>query len=235
MEAMDKPLCQFGPGGDFSTVYPAGAAKPLSETKKAQNPRGWAKLAQDLGFELPLVSVGPAGLMWQKKKASHLKGVVGSLLEVLRRVRPEDGVAADEKLLASQIALADEALARLTMKDSQVLQAASAELSDVAMPAAETASARVSADGDFALSQASRPDQKEKTNEAYASDTEEAGDSEIYSGFSRGEWLFPDNAGDRRPFESNKSDSLRTRRRTGTKRSASAGRKAQRSLFAGIQ
>ncbi len=231
---MNKPLCQFGPGGDYSKPYPAGA-QALPETQKGHNPKGWAKLAEDLGLELPLVSVGPAGVQWQKKKALHLKGVVGSLLEVLRRVRPDDGEAADEKLVASQIAMADEALARLNITESQVLQTASAPLRDVAMSETTAASTRVTADGDFALSQASRKAQKENVNAAYTSNTEKIGNTQVYSRLSDGARLFPDNAGDRRPFEPNKGNRIRTRRSTGKKRLALAGREAQRSLFASLQ
>ena len=234
MEAMNNPLCQFGPGGEYKKVYPA-TAKALPEMEKAKNPRGWAKLAEDLGLELPLVSTGPAGIQWRRKNASHLKSVVGSLLEVLRKVRPEDGEAADEKLVESQIAVADEALARLTMTEIQVLKTASAPLRDVAMPATVAASARVSADGNFALSQAPQTARKENADEANNSDTAEVGNTPVYSGLSSGERLFPDDAGDRRPFESNKGNRLRARRRTGKKRPALTGGKAQGSLFAGLQ
>lgn len=277
MEAMDNPLCQFGPGGEYRKVYPA-SAKPLSEPEATLSSKGFAKLAKDLGLELPLVSIGPAGIhwqksaeilgkqrsaeisgkqksagisgqqklaeilaeiQWQKKKASHLKSVVGSLLEVLRKVRPGDGEVADEKLVASQIAAADKALAKLTMKESQVPQAASAPIAAPATPARVVSSGRVSAKGDFVVSpEAQTNDRAQKQENGYAasnSHTETIGNTSVYSGFQNGAWLFPDNAGDWRPLGSNKGNRLRTRRRTGKKKLVVAGSQAQGSLFASLR
>jgi len=270
---MAKPLCQFGPGGEYRKAYPAGA-KPLPEPelleleqKIAANPAGLARLAEDLGLEPPLVSIGPAGIQWQSKasqlkrstvapgcgrskaapgceasRASQIKGVLGSVLDVLRVVKHTNSQAVDAKLVASQIALADKALAKSAAADrrreQQVLQAGSAELAQVARPASKTETpGRVAAGGDYAVStEAAQAEAANEQENKYVdtNDAEKNGNPPVYSGFSQNQWLFPDDAGDRRPLEPNKGNGVRTRRRPGKKRLIAAGSQAQRSLFASL-
>ncbi len=262
---MAKPLCQFGPGGEYRKAYPAGAKflpeseLELLEQKIAANPAGLARLAEDLGLEPPLVSIGPAGIQWQSKasqlkrstvapgcgrsKASQIKGVLGSVLDVLRVVKHTNSQAADAKLVASQVALADKTLARMAVlarrRERQVLQAGSADLAQVAMPASKTETpGRVAAGGDYAVStesaQAEATTNEQENKYVDTNDAEKNGNPPVYSGFSQNQWLFPDDAGDRRPLEPNKGNGVRTRRRPGKKRLIAAGSQAQRSLFASL-
>jgi hypothetical protein len=235
MEAMNNPpLCQFGPGGDYRYTWPA-SAKPVAEDAR---PTGLAKLAMDLGLEPELVSLGPAGIQWQTSyKATHLKKVVRSLLEVLRKVRVGSDPQADEKLVASQIAAADAALEKLAPANPQVLAEASAPLAEVARGplvgmGAKGATIETMETAAVVTNKNASPQLQENRYEDGYTETERY--SAVHSGLSFDQRLFPDDAGDRRPLAADQGHRLRARRGTRKKRAAHAGRQAQGSLFAGV-
>jgi hypothetical protein len=236
----NPPLCKFGPGGDFISTWPDATETPETQTTEDRadvEERAWSRLMADLGLEAPLVSADPAGITFQHR-AKRLKSTVRSLLEVLRRVRADAvGDQADQRLVDSQIALADVALEALPTDApparsarQTVLAAASARLDDVAMTA--DGNARVRSDAPYAVAKASQA--KENTNDATDSDTETTGYSAVHPRLPRREWLFPDHAGDRRPSESDQGHRVRTRRSPRKKGTAPARRETQSPLFAGL-
>jgi hypothetical protein len=150
MDAMNNPpLCQFGPGGDYVRPWP----KESRVLHKAHTPaelarieaRALDRIAQDLGLEAPLVSTGPSGIQWpdlpravEDKQDRQARGVVRSVLDVLRAVHKDanDAEQADAKLVAEQIARADQALDALCEME--------AELAEVAVPTAQAPTAEES-------------------------------------------------------------------------------------------
>lgn len=246
-----KPLCQFGPGGDFRRAYPSDAELPALEKSKEQiSPRMLVKLAEDLGLEPALVCTGYYGVQWQQKSV-HLKGVVKSILEVLREVKP--GVRNDEELVAEHIARANRAVEMLQARPvSQQAATAAKKATPAAKPAAVAKQQQIlceaKADAEVAMTSADacrvtaksvytvarQHKAKIQENRNADSNTEATGDSTVYPGLSEDSRLFPNNAGDWGPSESYQGYSLRTRRRVGKKRRVVAGRKTQGSLFGSI-
>jgi len=246
-----KPLCQFGPGGDFRKAYPSDAELPaLGKSKDQISPRMLAKLAEDLGLEPGLVCTGHYGVQWQQKSV-YLKGVVKSILEVLREIRP--GAKSDEDLVAEHIARADRAVAMLQAQPVESQSTERKKKTAVARPAVAVAAntqvlCEAQADAEVAMSSADAcritagsnytvaKHQKVKIQENRNADsnTQAAGNPSIYQGLSEESRLFPNNAGDWGPSESYQGYSLRARRRVGKKRRVVTRRKAQGSLFGSI-
>lgn len=238
----NRPVCQFGPGGDFRTVIPKGADMIEAAAKKELSPKMMAKLAADLGYEVPLVATGPGAIKWQKKP-KQLKRAVRSLLEVLHEVRPE--VKPDHKLVAEHIRSAEAALEMLQAKPVEmqatapaaietpkIVTQASADIEQVAMKS--DTPCRVLADRSYTV--ANKSEQTQTTsweNQNVHSNTQAATDSKVHKRLSPDTRLFPDDAGDWGSPEAYKGYSLRTHRRTGKKRRAVARGKAQGSLFSG--
>jgi hypothetical protein len=206
-----------------------------------------AKLAEDLGLEPELVCSGQYGVRWQRKSV-YLKGVVKSILEVLREIRP--GTRSDAELVAEHIARANRAVAMLqaqpvsqqtaaqkktaaakpaAVAKQQILCEAKAD-AEVAMPSSDAC--RITAGSVYTVARHHKTKIQENRNAD--SNTEATGDSSIYPGLSEESRLFPNNAGDRGSLESYQGYSLRTRRRVGKKRRVVARRKAQGSLFGSI-
>jgi hypothetical protein len=236
----NPPLCKFGPGGDFVSQWPDKQQPMTTEQRADVEKRAWSRIMADLGLEAPLVSADPAGITFQHK-AGKLKHTVGSLLEVLRRVRGDaPGQQSDQHLVASQIAAADAALARMPQNATPaeqalkvreaILAAASAKLDEVAMTSENEP--RVAADTAFAVAKTRKA--KENTNDATDRHTQTTGYSEVHPGLPDREWLFPDHAGDRRPSQPDKGHGVRTRRSTRKKATPATRRQAQSPLFAGL-
>ncbi len=249
-EMKKKPLCQFGPGGDFRKAYPSDAELPTLEKREQISPRMLAKLADDLGLEPALVCTGYYGVKWQQKSI-YLKGVVKSILEVLHEIRP--GAKSDEELVAEHIARAEQAIAMLqanpvesqsscshgkkatavaassAAKNPQILCEAQAD-AEVAMSSVDAC--RITAGSNYTVAKHQKVKTQENTNAD--SNTTATGNSSIYKGLSEESRLFPNNAGDWGSSESYQGYSLRTRRRVGKKRRTVTRRKTQGSLFGSL-
>lgn len=243
--ALETPLCQFGPGGAYKYADPA-SAELLGDDP---TPRGLDKLARDLGLEAPLVAAGPGGIEFAPR-TSALKHVVQSMLDVLRQVKSTGSDAiSDQALIAEQIASADATLGTMQAQPMRldVLAEARAPLAGLAL--STRGAGRLTADAGLRIAQ----DRRETVATHYETEefdqalhalqeddhgtgyTETDGDSAIHSRLSGEARLFPDDAGDWGPSGSLQGHRLRTRRGTRRKKAAPAGRQAQGSLFAAVE
>jgi len=238
----NAPICQFGPGGDFVEVYPAGA-KCLSD-RPADEPAGLNQLAGKDDLEIPLVSFGPGGIKFtqadqdvQSENEPLFNGDAGLLLQ---RRSGSGGPSLSERIAAfrssfttafKQLSKADKELPK------QVITENSASLTDVAMQVG--AAFRIAAGkgpiglpptGQYAVAAAC--DNKEHENADCHAQT--IGDTSLNSQLPKPLRLFPDDAGDWECSKPNQSNRIRTRRGVRKKRTASAGSQAQGSLFTGF-
>jgi len=242
----NPPLCQFGPGGDYRQVYPKpGESGELGEfgglcekiphdvDLEERKRKGFSRLAKDLGLEPALVSLGSAGLTWQKKTVtSQAKGVVKSVLDVLRSISP--AAMSNEELVSSQIAAANTGLAKLPDRKSgsYVLAQASVPVSQVAM--VKRTSDRIESDAPGLSLEIARQSANQQEKENATCNTETTRNIATDTKLSDAARLFPDDAGDWGSLGLNKGNRIRTRRGTRKKRSAATGPQAQRSLFATV-
>jgi hypothetical protein len=180
-----------------------------------------ARLAEDLGLERLLMLTDPEEAR-RDHRTTRLKSMVGSMLEVLREVRVGADTEGDEKLVASWIRSADEALNRFPEGEGRVLARASAPLVDLAAANRDVA-------GGVSYHLIRKQNQKE--NEHANRNTETVGDSSAHSQLPSDQRLFPDDAGDWGPPAIDQGHRLRTRRSPRKKRVAAAGPQAQGSLF----
>jgi hypothetical protein len=236
----NPPLCQFGPGGDYRQVWPKssesgelGEKIPHGADLEDRKSKGFSRLAKDLGLEPALVSLGSAGLTWQKKtQTSQVKGVVKSVLDVLRSISPT--AMSNEELVSSQIAAADTGLMELQGRRSGscVLAQASVPVGQVAM--VKRTSERIESDAsDLGLKTASQSTNQQENKNATCN-TETTRDIATDTTISAATQLFPDDAGDWGSLGLNKGNRIRTRRGTRKKRAAVTGRQTQRSLFTAV-
>ncbi len=238
----NPPLCQFGPGGDYRQAWPKSGKLgefcekiPRDVDLQEQKRKGFLRLAKDLGLEPPLVSLGSAGLTWCKKtQTSKIKGVVKSVLDVLRSISPT--AMSSEEFVSSQIAAADTGLAKLQdcRSGSCVLEQASVPVEQIAL--VRRTPDRIESDAPVLdlKSKAASQNTNHQENENATCNTETTRDIATDTTISDATRLFPDDAGDWGSHGLNKGNRIRTRRCTRKKRSAVTGRQAQRSLFATV-
>ena len=239
----NPPLCQFGPGGDYRQVWPKSGKPgefgefsgkiPNDVDLEDRKRQGFSRLAKDLGLEPALVSLGSAGLTWQKKtQTSQVKGVVKSVLDVLRSISP--AAMSNEQLVASQIAAADAGLVELPAQQSGscVLAQASVPVGQVAM--VRRTPDRIESDAPVSDLKTARQSANQRENENATCNTETTRDIATDTKLSDAARLFPDDAGDWGSLGLNKGNRIRTRRGTRKKRTAVTGPQAQRSLFTAV-
>jgi hypothetical protein len=236
----DTPLCQFGPGGEFVSTWPADAT-PIPEEPCVDHP-GWSRLAKDLGYEPPLVATGPEPMVWAKRQQHEAmadapaRTMVGRVLDVLRRLKFAEQELTDTQFVEQHIEMAEASLSSLGQTgpvsthaslSNDVLEQASAPLAEVARSSVFPAGLST----EFPLEIADHLLTQEREN---GTDTTEDADFTVHSGLSDDAGLFPVDAGDWGPSGSDESHGVRTRRRTRKRRATAAGGQAQRSLFEDI-
>jgi len=236
----DTPLCQFGPGGEFVSTWPADAVA-IPEEPCVDHP-GWSRLAIDLGYEAPLVSTGPEPIVWAKRQQHEGMGdapartVVRRVLDVLRRLKFAEEELSDAQFVEQHIEMAEASLSALgqtgsistrSLLSNDVLEQASAPLAEVARSSVFPAGVS----SEFSLEIADHLLTQERAN---GTDTTEDADFTVHSGLSDDAGLFPVDAGDWGPSGSDESHGVRTRRRTRKRRATVAGGQTQRSLFEGL-
>jgi len=232
-EMEQAPLCQFGPGGEYSRSWPESEKPYVSSCDPAPGDL-IASQAERMGLQAPLVSVGPQPIQWTRRSLAE-RGArdagVGSEHDAARSAELRESAG----LLSRALGALGRMLIGNGLEPDKVLAAGSPPIEQVAMSAAHET--RIHSDEPFTVvavdaSQENANDNcKPEKQNGYAETT---GNTEIHQRLSYPQRLFPDDAGDRGLLASNKSHRVRTRSRSGKKRSAAARRKAQGSLFAGF-
>lgn len=209
------PLCQFGPGGDYVTVWPDDS-EPLAQENLQPT---IADVAREMGMEPPLVSVGPEGIQWHKRGIRVIEALKTLLSRKSSRMAPV-------RLVERQAAPAVPRTVAERSAAPAIILERSAAMQNLAMPA-EQGTHLAAGQGLVFVSGV------KETEHAY-NYAETDGDSSLHTGFSEPSGLFAVNAGDRGSFESHKGHGLRARRSTRKKGSSASRDQTQRSLFASI-
>jgi hypothetical protein len=207
------PLCQFGPGGDYTAPWPP-AAEPIGPQAHDEIVHAQAKATE-------------ADALYQADEVdSDMLIAARTILAVLRGTAEAHGTAAMDRNRAERAAL--NLAMDLAMTD------ADAEIDDV-LECSSALAVEIAA-GDVQAGPLGNPWQhtKETHHERTESYTEAVADSEADSSRTFDEWLFPDDAGDRGRTGTDEGHRVRARRRPAKKRSADTGREAHGPLFTGL-
>ena len=224
----DGPLCQFGPGGDYTYTWPESERAYVTASGEVMGEPAASEAAR-LGLEPPLVSIGPGALRWAEGPLGRQSDRGG--LAFFR----SDAVIEPDRL-SSVLGRALGALGRMLIGNGlprqQVLAGGSAPIEEVAMSGRQQA--KVLSEKPFtvvALNTSQENANDNCTFEKPDGNAATTGNTEVHTRFSYSLRLFPDDAGNWGSLGFDQSNRVRTRSRSGKKRSAASGRKAQGSLF----